>query len=192
MRHADSHRMLRRGNLYARLPDFELHLVPKEHSVEVIGLLCDHAQVSGGKLFVSGAAISRITSAPVDPPFRVNVALAVVVTIPWTATNQAHELTIELVSETSEGNDRIPLAQGLPPGANPSNEGKIIAQFNAGRAPEMHPGEDSLMPIALPLPGFPLPRPGDYFFEIEVDGSKAARVSFALRVLNPAFGPFGT
>ena len=58
--------------------------------MEVVALLCDHAQVEGGKLFVSGAAINRINSAPVDPPYRVNVAIAVMVTIPWTATNQAH------------------------------------------------------------------------------------------------------
>ena len=77
----------------------------------------------------------------------------------------------------------------MPPNADPADEGKIIAQFNAGRAPQMHPGEDSLMPVALPMPGLPLPHPGDYFFEIEIDGSKAARVSFALTVVNPTFGP---
>lgn len=157
--------------------------------MDVIAMLCDHAQVEGGKLFVSGAGISLVGAPPVGPPYPVSVALAALVTIPWTATNQQHTLTIELVSEVGGGSsERVAIASGLPPGADPADEGKIVAQFTAGRSPIMHAGDDSLMPIAVPLHGLPLPRPGDYFFQFAVNGTPAARVSFRLQPAGPVVG----
>jgi hypothetical protein len=152
--------------------------------MKAVALLCDHAEVSGNKLFIAGAGINLLRVPNPEPPLAVNIALAIMVTIPWNATNQPHKLMVELVSEQAGGSsERVALT---PDG------GLIIAEFNAGRSPAMKPGEDTLMPLALPMFGLPLPEPGSYFFSITVDGIEADRVSFRAEVINPknlaAFG----
>jgi hypothetical protein len=146
-------------------------------ALEAKALLCDYAQVAGKKLFISGAGINLIGVPNAEPPLVVNFALAILLTIPWNATNQAHKMTVELVSEQSNGSSqRVPLT---------GDDGVIIAEFNAGRSPIMKPGEDTLLPVALPMFGLSLPEPGSYFFSIELDGSPADRVSFRAEVVNP-------
>lgn len=152
--------------------------------MKAVALLCDHAQVSGSKLFISGAGINLIRAANPEPPLVANIALAVMVTIPWTATNQPHKLTVELVNDQGAGSsERVPLG---------ADDGVIVAEFNAGRSPVMKPGEDTLLPIALPMPGLRLPEPGSYFFDVKLDGGPGDRVSFRAEVINPnnllAFG----
>lgn len=141
-------------------------------------LLCDYAEVAQGKLFITGANINRVFVQPV-PPHAINIALAASVTIPWNATNQPHTLTIELVNDQG---DRIPLAPAQP-GQPASDEGLISAQFNAGRSADMKPGEDTLMPLAIPMLGFPLPALGSYFFQVKIDGTDVDRVSFRVDVI---------
>jgi hypothetical protein len=142
------------------------------------GMLCDFAEVSGGKLFVSGAGIGVLGTAAAAAPHPVSMALALLVRIPWGATNHQHRLTIELMSEAEGAPERISINQVLPPGDPPENAGMIVALFNAGRAPQMQVGEETLMPVALPMQGLPLPRLGSYFFSIALDGTEVDRVSF--------------
>jgi hypothetical protein len=149
--------------------------------MDVQAWLCDYAQVAGGKLFVSGAAINLLRPAAIDP-LRVPLSLALLVTIPWTATNQRHKLTIELIPD-SPGAERVPLSDQMAPGQNEDERGMVFAQFNAGRSPAMEPGEDSLLPIALPFAGLHLPGPGAYAFEIRVDGTHARRIPFRVEML---------
>lgn len=153
-------------------------------SISVNAMLCDYAEVSGQKLFVTGAGISWISSRA-EPPHPVNIALALLVRIPWGATNHQHRLTIELVSDLGAADnsesgsaERVALNNLLPPGAPEQERGMIISLFNAGRAPNMLPGEDVLMPVAIPLLGLPLPRLGSYFFSLSVDGTEVDRISF--------------
>jgi hypothetical protein len=152
--------------------------------MHISAILCDYAQVAGGKLFISGAGITLLGTPVVAPPHTVQISLALLVTIPWNATNQPHRLTVELISDADGKTERVPLTDAMLPGQDPNDAGMIVAEFNAGRAPQMHPGDDSLMPIALPM-GLPLPRQGDYFFVIRVDGTEAARASFRLSVSQP-------
>ena len=149
-------------------------------------LLCDFAEVSGGKLFITGAGISIIASGSNVPPYRVNVCLAVLVSIPWNETDQQHRLTIELVSEASGSAMRVPLADQLPEGAPPTDEGKIVAIFSASRAPVLTPGDESTMPMAVPLYGLPLPEHGPYFFSVHIDDREMDRASFRLVPLSQA------
>jgi len=153
--------------------------------------LCDYADVSGGKLFVSGAGIGVVGSPLPLPPLPVNICLAIMVTIPWTATNAEHTMTVELVSDAEGAGgtvERVALADGLPPGHDPADLGKVVIQFHAGRGEGMVPGEDTLMPVALPLYGLPLPRAGGYFFSLAIDGPEVSRVSFRAVQIDPATG----
>jgi len=134
--------------------------------------------VAGNKLFITGAAINWISTNAVAAPHPVNMTLAILVRIPWNATNQQHKLSIELVADTSDGSERVSINEILPPDSDEENRGTIIGLFNAGRAPNMRVGEETLMPVALPFLGLPLPNIGSYFFSIGIDGTEMDRVSF--------------
>ena len=72
-------------------------------------MLCDHAQVAGDKLFISGANIDRIVlPAGTPPPYVVGFSAAGLVHVPWNATNVQHVLTSSLLTEYGD-------APELPP-----------------------------------------------------------------------------
>lgn len=143
-------------------------------------LLCDFAEVSGGKLFITGAGISVLASSSDQAPFPVNVCLAILVSIPWTDTDTRHVMTIELISEADGAQKRVMLSDQLPEGADQADLGMIAVVFSAVRLPTMIPGDESTMPISLPLFGLPLPEHGPYFFSVRIDGREMDRASFRL------------
>ncbi|WP_276969227.1 DUF6941 family protein [Ferrimicrobium acidiphilum] len=145
-------------------------------------MLCDYAQVHGGKLNIIGAGGGLVVTPATAPPYLINLSLAVLMTVPWSATNQQHRLTIELVSEPGGGGGaparRVDLTTQTGPGQTVEDKGKILVLFNAGRPPQMLQGEDTLVPLALPLFAFPAPDLGSYYFAIDLDGTEVDRVSF--------------
>ena len=102
-------------------------------------LLCDFAEVSGGKLFITGAGISLLASGAPAAPFPVNISLAVLVSILWTETDAQHVMTIELVSEVSGGQQRVALSDQLPEGHDRADMGMMVLTFSAQRNPSMVP-----------------------------------------------------
>jgi hypothetical protein len=149
-------------------------------------MLCDFAEVSGGKLFITGAGISLLASSSTTAPFPVNISLAILVSIPWTETDSRHVLTIELVSEAAGAQQRVMLSEQLPDDAAPEDRGMIVFVFSAVRLPTMIDGDESTMPISVPLFGLPLPEIGPYFFSIRIDGREMDRASFRLIPRPPA------
>jgi hypothetical protein len=145
----------------------------------VQAMLCDFAEVSGNKLFVSGAGINLIGTSTSEPPHPVSFALAALVRIPWTATNHEHTLRVELVADTSDKSpERVQITAGDPPSGKEEDRGTILAIFNMGRSAAMQPGEESLLPVAFPMFGLPLPTVGSYYFNLSIDGTDIQRVSF--------------
>lgn len=149
-------------------------------------MLCDFAEVSGGKLFITGAGISLLASGSPTPPFPVNVCLAILVAIPWNETDSRHVMTIELVSEATGSQQRVMLSDQLPEGHDPADLGTIVFVFSAARLPTMVDGDESTMPISVPLFGLPLPELGPYFFSVHIDGREMDRASFRLVERPPA------
>lgn len=143
-------------------------------------LLCDFAEVSGGKLFITGAGISLIASSSAAPPYPVNLCLALLVQIPWNETDTEHLLTIEMVSEADGSQRRVMLSDQLPEQADPADRGMIALVFSAMRLPTMIDGDESIMPMSVPLFGLPLPEYGPYFFSVRIDGREMDRASFRL------------
>ena len=143
-------------------------------------LLCDFAEVSGGKLFITGAGISLIASSSAQAPYPINLCLAVLVQIPWNETDADHLLTIELVSEADGSQRRLMLSDQLPEQADPADRGMIAVVFTARRLPTMVDGDESMMPMSIPLFGLPLPEYGPYFFSVRIDGREMDRASFRL------------
>lgn len=143
-------------------------------------MLCDFAEVSGGKLFITGAGISLLASGSPTAPYPVNICLATLVSIPWTETDARHVMTIELVSEAAGAQQRVMLSDQLPEGHDPADMGTIVFVFSASRLPTMIDGDESTMPVSVPLFGLPLPELGPYFFSVHIDGREMDRASFRL------------
>jgi hypothetical protein len=149
-------------------------------------LLCDFAEVSGGKLFVSGAGLALLASATPAQPYRVNISLAILGLINIGDTDAQHKMTIELVYVTGRNETRVPLADELPEGNDPADRGMFIAYFVAPRSPQMLPGDEWSMPMAIPMFGLGLPELGAYYFSVRVDGREMDRASFRLMPPAPA------
>ena len=122
-------------------------------------LLCDSAQVQGGKLYLLGGGWSRIVRLQVP----LNMAIAVRLLVPWHETNKKHDLKIALLDA-----DNKPVRPKLPE-LPPDEAGfEIRGNFEAGRPPGISQGSFLDSPIAL---NFQIDlEPGDYVWELAVNG----------------------
>lgn len=138
-------------------------------------ILADYAQVHGGKLNVVGAGINLVVSRSAEPPYKLNLYAAVLITVPWQAHNQAHKIKVSLLDEDASP---VPIAEPTP-GTTVAAEdvGSMMGEFNAGRAPIMHPGDDSLIPLAVPL-HVTVTTLGAYRVVLFVDGTEIASARF--------------
>jgi len=143
--------------------------------MELDVMLCDHAQVAEGKLFVNGAGIDRMdVPAELPTPFVANFAVAGLVRVPWTATNAEHALKFEFVTEDGQ----VP---ALPDGADPGRNGiGGEMRFNMGRPPQATSGQEQLMPFAFNFQGLPLMATGRYVVMLALDGTEVRRLSFTV------------
>jgi hypothetical protein len=152
-------------------------------------VLCDFAEVSGGKLFISGAGLALLASGTPAAPYRVNISLAVLGLINPADTDLQHKMTIELVHMGTSMETRVMLTDELPEGGDPADRGMIIAYFVAPRSPEMLPNDEWSMPMAIPLFGLGLPELGAYYFSVRIDGREMDRTSFRVMPPQPAQVP---
>lgn len=145
-------------------------------------LLCDHAQVAGNKLFISGANIDRMLFPPnSQAPYFLNFAAAGVVHVPWTATNAEHILSFKLETEDGQEPPLPPDIQNQKAGVG----GQMV--FNLGRPPQLASGEEQMLPFAFNFQGLPLMRSGRYVLIFLVDGSEMSRLTFTL-IVEPSPG----
>lgn len=138
-------------------------------------MLCDHAQVAGGKLFISGACINQVNvQADAEAPFPVNFAVAGLVHVEWQDTNVEHELRFELLTEDGQP-PLLPTENGLAPR-------QVAGQmtFNVGRPPQLQPGSEQIQPFIFAFPGLPLGETGSYSFVLSIDGEQVRRVPFTM------------
>lgn len=136
-------------------------------------MLCDHAEATNGKLFINGAGINVFWVAP-EPPHRITASVAMVVHVPYTATNQPHSVGVHLMDE--DGNAVVPWT---PDGVEARGPVKLDGNFNVGRPPNLTPGEAQTVPLAL---GFQVPfaQLGRYSFKVEIDGAEVRQLPFRL------------
>ncbi len=150
-------------------------------------LLCDHAQVAGGKLFISGANIDRMQVQPgAPPPYVMNFSVAGLVMVPWTGTNREHTLAIRLIT----GDGEVPK---LPEGAEVGTDGVGgDIRFNVGRPPQVASGDDQPVPFTFTFGGLPLMEMGRYVVVFSLDGTEVRRLTFTVAgELSGTTGPFG-
>jgi hypothetical protein len=152
--------------------------------MEATVMVCDYAQVNNNKLYVVGAAGNLLTTQQAEAPHAISAWVAILVAVPWHSHNQAHKLVVSLADEDGH---KIPLAHTLP-GANvsPEDEGSVVGQFNVGRSPIMQAGDESVMPMALPIQ-IEVPQLGAYRVTLEIDGTEIASARFRV-VFPPSIG----
>src|SRR5262245_58291909 len=114
---------------------------PGEFTINAV--LCDSAVAADGKLYVQGGGWNILTALELHH-VQPRTALAIVVAVPYTATNQNHRLELQL-----QGDDG-PLTIGppLPDGKQPRG---IEAQFNVGRPAMLQHGDAQNLPFAVNL-----------------------------------------
>ena len=100
-------------------------------------MLCDHAQVAGGKLFINGGGISRFFG-PGLPP---GTSIALLLLVPWEQTNAPIHLELQLLTHDghavrdSDGADVRAQSQtevGRPAGIEPEVPIDLPIAFNVG------------------------------------------------------------
>lgn len=149
-------------------------------------MLCDHAQVAGNKLFISGANIDRMgVPAGTPPPYVVNFAAAGIIRVPWQATNAEHMLSFRLLTEDGES-PQLPEGVAVGPGGI-----AMEMRFNVGRPPQLTTGEEQMVPFAFNLQGLPLATPGRFVLAFSLDGTPVRNLPLTLAVdpTTTGFGP---
>jgi hypothetical protein len=122
--------------------------------------LADHAEALNGKLYVNGGFFNRVRF-PMYPAALPPIAIAVVLEVPFGKYQSEHVMVVGL-----EDQDGEPLPF------------KVEARFRVGAAAEMHYGDPTVMPLAMPVYGLVLQRPGDYCFTAAVNGDELGRWPF--------------
>ena len=130
--------------------------------MNAIMLLCDYAEVIGGKLYIMGGGWT------VCGPGPRQMAVAVRVLVSWDETNTPHEMTLILQDE----NGGV-IELGDPP-EKVVHEGK----FEVGRPPGVPVGTELDFTAVVGFVGLPLEPDKGYRWQFEIDGEPAAYASF--------------
>ena len=112
-------------------------------------LLCDHAQVREGLLFVHSGGVSRVV--PTTYPATIRLHLAMVVHVPASEVAESH--TIDLRFKYPESAELIATAQ-------------VALQLNEIQG--AFPGEGINVPQVIDLSLIPFPRPGQVDVQVSV------------------------
>lgn len=136
--------------------------------------ICNHAENSGGLLYVTGAGINKVTIAPnTKAPWIANLAIGALIDVPWSQTNKEHKIEVSLVDEDSQ-------TIFLPVGDGSVQPFHAEATFNVGRPPVLTAGTVQNVALGFNFNGIPLPRLGVYVFSIEIDRVEYKKLVFNL------------
>ena len=125
-------------------------------------ILCDWAEAVSGKLYSQGGGWTHVLSPPGNP---LNMALGLIVAVPWTDANK--RFPIEASLRTEDG-DQVTVG---------SQEVKATGQIEVGRPAGVKPGSDLNAVLAFNFHGLPLD-PGGYVWQLTIGGNPSARTPF--------------
>lgn len=144
-------------------------------NMQIDAILCNHAEAVNNLLYISGGGIGGTPVPPgTNSPYFVNVGIGIVVTVPWSLSNQQHEVEIQLVTEDGQP----VLVQSEPDSTQPVY---MRLAFNVGRPPTMTIGDDQQVCLAANMPGLPFAALGKYEFIVRVDRNNERRLPFRLQ-----------
>jgi hypothetical protein len=135
------------------------------NEIDATMLLCDSAQAVGGKLYILGGGWSMLTKLQA----RVNMALAVKLTVPWSRANERIHLEALLITDQGEEVTQ------------PTEEGDVPVRtegdLELGRPPGLRHGTPLDATFVLNFDGLDI-EAGGYVWELRVAGDVAARTTF--------------
>jgi Family of unknown function (DUF6941) len=131
-------------------------------------ITADGAQAVNGKLYILGGGFDHINMPQV--PFQHRFDLAILIDVPWTATNEPHHLVVELLD-----------ADGDPLGY------RAELTLETGRPPGMRRGTSFTVPIALPVIA-EFPEPGRFALRASINGTERNRVAIEAVSTSPPGG----
>jgi hypothetical protein len=121
-------------------------------------LLCDFATVRDNLLYVVGGGVTRLWRD--EYPAPMGVSLALVFEVHQMEVAHPHEIDVRVVGE-----DGAEIA-------------RVQGGFQTDLPPEVHVGEELLVPVALDLRNAGLPARGAYSIEISVDATHQRTLQF--------------
>lgn len=131
--------------------------------------LADHAEAINGKLYVTGGCWDRIFVQ--NLPARHNhMSIVFSLVVPWTATNEKHQMLITL--EDADGKNILP--------------GELKGDFEMGRPPGWRPGDDANMLGVFNINDLQFEKDGRYAFILKIDGEPIARCPLLIQKLSLA------
>ncbi len=133
-------------------------------------MMCDHAQVSGNKLFASGAGINRIAVSAGAPQVVVSFAIAGVLSL--TPDEATDELRVTFELRTAD--DRIPAFVEPDGFARP-----VAGEMTIVPGPE-RVDSDQAIPFAFNFNGVPLANLGGHFVVVAVNDVETRRLGFVI------------
>jgi len=137
-------------------------------------MLCDSAAAVEGKLYIQGGGWNAIAAGAM--PFTApRIGMALLIEVPYGATQRRHQLTVGLEDEDGS---RLPLG----PVSDTGRATHLQLAFEVGRPPQLPPGDTQLLPFALNIDGYAFTRPGGYAFVIAVDQREITRLRFRVHL----------
>jgi hypothetical protein len=119
-------------------------------------MAADAAQAVGGKLYILGGGFDRVHAPTL--PFQYKFDLAMIISVPWTATNTPYQIVVELLD-----------ADGTSVGY------RAEAMMETGRPPGIRQGTSFTVPVAIPVVA-EFREPGRYALTGAVNGKESNRV----------------
>jgi len=153
--------------------------------IRVDAFLCDAVQESGGKLHAIGIGWSQIGGQSF-PVRHGRIGVGLLIHVPYTSTNQDHQVGVQLLDEDGHALALSAAGPGTDPAmldASGEHLVRIGATFNVGRPPELQPGDEQVIPLALQLDGIMFPHPGLFGIAVQVDGLELHRLNFRLNLV---------
>lgn len=142
--------------------------------MKVTALLANHAEAVNNLLYTNGGGITQAMVPPgASGPYGTQLALAAIVSIPWTQTNQNHTLRVDLIDADGHTVD-------VPTGPDTREPFKAELKFNVGRPPTLEVGEEQTVALAIGMPGLPFPALGQYRFVVYIDENPEEELPFKI------------
>ena len=138
-------------------------------------LLCDHGQVSGDKLFISGGGIDRMYVQDGPGPHVVNFSIAGTVTVPPSQAAGNHVVALRLETEDDEPARLFGDASGGTVGGE--------LHLTGNPAPAI---DDQTIAFAFNFQGVPLAELGGYEMVCSLDGQDLRRIFFRVEAVTPS------
>jgi hypothetical protein len=134
-------------------------------------VLCDHGQVSGDKLFISGGGIDRMYVGADAAPYVVNFGVAGTITVPPTEAAADHVLNLRLETEGGQPAPLVGEAGGRDVGGDLHLTGSPSDVV-----------DDQTISFAFNFQGVPLTATGAYVLVASLDGQEVRWLRFRVEV----------